>query len=106
MPVDTTKKETVKYTVVQHSAYGYQQKPGWEQGLETRRVSKVKDQQAIEKAGGLLLNTYGEAEDFAEQAMYPPGVEGLYPAAAGTFASLKIDGLAIYIPVRQTAVLG
>lgn len=45
--------------------------------------------------------SYAEAEVFSEQANYPEGAAGLYPQAEGDFSSATIDGLRIYIPLRQ-----
>jgi hypothetical protein len=89
------------WTVVQHSGYGYNHDPDFQQGLETRHVETRPEQDRIAKAGGLMFDSYTDAEDFADAAMYPPGYQGLMPRAAGTFSNLQIDGLAIYIPVRE-----
>lgn len=91
----------VKYTVVQHSAFGYKDDPQFEAGLETRRVTTQKAQRDVIKVGGLLFDGQHEAETFCDEAMYPVGVEGLIPAARGTFAALKVDSLAVYISVRE-----
>jgi hypothetical protein len=55
----------------------------------------------VEGVGGVLLDSYEDASDLAEQVNYPPETQGLYPAAKGTFAEQKIEGLAIYVPVRE-----
>jgi hypothetical protein len=90
-----------RYTVVQHSGYGYAEDPQFRQALETRRVSTAAEARKIERAGGLVLS-YEEAERFAEKAMYPPDAGNwLIPAAQGTFADLQVDGLAVYLPVRE-----
>lgn len=68
----------------------------------------------VENAGGVLFNSYKEAEDFCEHAMYPPGSEplnapfmaSLIPNAQGHFSPHTIDNLRIYIPVRETRVVG
>lgn len=91
------------WTVVQHSGFGYNGDPCFSAGLETRRCLPC-DQVIVTKVGGLLFDSPGAAEDFTEKAMYPPGAEGLIPAAAGTFSDKTVDQLRIYIPVR--AVVG
>lgn len=92
---------TLKYTMVQHSGYGYAKKPGFEHGVEVRMITTVAEVRKVEKAGGILFDSGAEAYAFEESASFPEGHEGLYPKAAGTFSSEKIDGLAIYIPVRE-----
>lgn len=89
----------MKYTVVQHSGYGYGNKEEWEHGLETRFVEKKSEIARIERAGGLLFDSYSEAEKFAEEAMWID--DTMEPKAQGTFSNLKIDDLAIYVPVRK-----
>jgi hypothetical protein len=107
----TTRKYGAKWTIVQHSGYGYAGKPGFEHAVETRMLATVAEQRRAKKAGGLLFDSWKEAEDFAEGANHPPDHEeialkgellsGLHPAAKGTFSKLLVDGLAIYIPVRE-----
>lgn len=91
---------TPKYVIVQHSGFGYSQKPGFEQGLEVRAVDKVADQRKITKIGGLLFDSHREADDytFDEKIVGP----GMYPNAKGTFADLTIDDLKVYIPPNET----
>lgn len=90
-----------QWTIVQHSAYGYGDDASFAQGLETREVRTAEDQKMVAEANGLLFNSYADADTFADKAMYPEGTSGLYPNAQGTFAGDEIDGLAIYVPVRQ-----
>lgn len=89
------------WTLVQHSGYGYANKPGFEHGLETRMIETKTQRKQIVKLGGVIFATYGQAEDAAETFMYPDGVEGMYPKAQGTFADFKVDGLRLYLPVRE-----
>lgn len=88
-----------KWTVVRHSAWAVGRNPQFERGLETRQVSTKGQQAMVIEAGGMLFDGYGQAEGFAEKAMYPSGTPGLIPAARGDFADRTIDGLQIYIPV-------
>ncbi|GAC1527423.1 MAG: hypothetical protein NVS3B1_17710 [Marmoricola sp.] len=90
----------MQYAIVQHSGYGYKGNRQFIGGLESRSVSAV-EARRVEKAGGLVFESYGAAEDFAEQAMYPEGYGGLIPNAKGSFSRVAIDGLAVYIPVRE-----
>ena len=85
------------HAVVQHSAFGYKSDPTFAHALETRTVTAAQGRKVL-AAGGRVFPTYTEAEDFAEQEHYPTGYEGFYPRASGTFVSLKIDGLAVYVP--------
>lgn len=92
-----------QYTLVQHSGFGYSGDPTFEQGLESRVVTPAQAKR-VSAAWGVLFPSYAEAEAAAESWQYPLGYEGLVPAARGTFAALKIDGLSVYQPVR--AVVG
>ena len=85
------------WTVVQHSAV-LTRHAEFVRGLETAIVDNAKDRNAIRKAGGLLFDTWVEADDYAEEEMFREVPEGLIPRAPGTFASHKIDGLAVYVP--------
>lgn len=92
------------YTLVQHSGFGYSDKPGFEQAVEIRSVDSVLDRNKVERARGVLIKSYPQIDKLEEQVNYPPGTEGLYPKAQGTFSEAMIDGLRIYIPVM--AVVG
>jgi hypothetical protein len=91
----------IKYTIVQHSAFGYKGDRQFERGVESRQVDIKVQQDRVIKAGGVLFDTYSEAEDFAMKAMYPEGYPGLTPRVEGTFSDKQVDGLRIYIPVRK-----
>ena len=93
-----------KWTVVQHSGYGYAQKPGFKQAVETRALSTVGEVRRVERSGGVVFDSYLLAEEFAEKANFPADYKGLYPKARGTFSSQMIDGLRIYQPVRTEPV--
>jgi len=82
-----------KYTVVQHSGYGYGNKAEWAGGLEPRRVHGA-DIEVVQRLGGKLFDSWREADNYAAIESGPD----IYPKAPGTFASLTIDGLAIYVP--------
>lgn len=85
-----------KYTVVQHSGYGYGGQQGFRQGLEPIGIGGA----AIERvagAGGLLFDTYAEAHEFAVKEAWPQGA-GLLPQAPGAYSSTQVAGLAVYIP--------
>lgn len=96
-----TREKYERWTVVQHSGYGYGLNPQFRAGLEVRQVSTRTIARAIEKLGGVLFDSWSAADDFAEMEMYST-VEGngLIPAAPGKFASLKVDELAVYIPAK------
>lgn len=91
----------MKWTVVQHSGYGYAGKPDFEHAVEAKGVSSKAEERRVEKAGGALFGSYEEATKFEETANYPPDVRGLVPHCKGTFSELDIDGLKIYVPVRE-----
>ena len=92
---------TEKWTLVQHSGYSYGHDPGFKAGLELRSVLRKAEQQKILKAGGLLFDSYQEAEEMSEKLMYPEGYDGIYPRFRGTFSEYQIDGSPVAIPVRE-----
>lgn len=97
-----TARTPVKWTVVQHSAWGYGRNGEFAHGLETKPVTTKIMQEGILKAGGVLFDDYNEAEDWAHREMYPEHVTGLIPQAPGRFADKHIQGLALYIPRERT----
>jgi hypothetical protein len=88
-----------KWTIVQHSGFGYGGKPGFEKAIETRQVSTLKEQTTVLKAGGLLFDDWKTADDYEND---PKVVgEGMYPRVPGTFSNHEIDGLKIYVPPKK-----
>lgn len=88
--------DRTKYALVQHSGVT----TGHAEFTHAVEQAAVTDAEAaqIEAAGGLVYDTYGDAEMACEETNYPPGVNGLVPAAKGTFSStLKVNGLPVYI---------
>lgn len=90
------------YTLVQHSGYGYADKPGFDKGLETREICTRAERNLVERVGGVVYEDYVQADEAAFELMYPPGnpPHMLYPCFQGTFSEKKIDGLRIAIPKR------
>jgi hypothetical protein len=88
-----------KWTIVQHSGFGYAGKETFRHATETRKLSNKTELKAVQKAGGLVFDSYAEAEDFSDRANYPIGYQGIVPNARGTFSVREIDGLAVYIPL-------
>lgn len=93
-----------KYTLVQHSGFGYAHKEAFRLAVESREVSG-KDIERVKKVGGVLFDTYGEAMDAEDRENYPPGVEGICPKVRGTFHHSVVDGLAIYLPDRKLGLV-
>ena len=94
------------WTVVQHSGYGYGGDPQFERGLEVRELGVhgepfARELGRVKTAGGLVFDSMADATGFEHRAPYPDGYEGLIPRAAGSFSDRTIDGLRIYVPVRQ-----
>ncbi len=89
-----------RWTVVQHSGYGYKGDPQFSRAVETRMLSNTAEVSRVEQAGGVIFEDYNSAEDFAEKANFPPEVTGIIPRVKGSFSKQEIDGLRIYIPVR------
>lgn len=99
MPPKGSKKKAARtrWTVVQHSGFGYGNKPGFEKALETRQLDTEADQQLVLKVGGKLFDSYTEATEYEENNVG----EGMLPQAPGTFSEEKVDGLRIYIPPTE-----
>lgn len=95
-----------KWTLVQHSGFGYAEKPGWELAVETRLITTDVELKRVESVGGYVFDSYGEADDQEFKSNYPKGSGDalMYPCVQGTFSDKELDGLRIYIPMR--AVIG
>lgn len=93
-----------KWTVVQHSGYGYKGNPQFKQAVESRQVMNLTELHRVERSGGVLFDGYLEAEEFAEKANYPDDNRGIIPRVKGTFSKNTIDDLQIYVPVRAEPI--
>lgn len=90
-----------KYTLVQHSGYGYGGKETFKKAVEVMHLDGPRDVALVSKYGGLIYNTYAEARRAEE---YLNGIDGKRPflSVPGTFlAPVKIDGLALYVPPKS-----
>jgi hypothetical protein len=90
------------WTIVQHSAFGYGGNPEFEHAIEVRELGQEepfkRELGRVLLAGGIVFDDYMNAIAFEHSEGYPPGTEGIIPAAPGRFAEEKIDGLAVYVP--------
>ncbi len=84
----------MKYTLVQHSGYGYAGKEGFKQGLEIRSVHTKKDESIVRKAGGVLFDSYRLIDQLSDRLTESTS---LYPNYRGTFSDVKLDDLRIAI---------
>lgn len=92
----------MKWTLVQHSGYGYAGDEQFKHAVETRMLTKRQEIVAVEKAGGLLFDSYLDACAAEERENYPDDVQGLIPRASGRMSAKRlIDGLPIYVPVEN-----
>jgi hypothetical protein len=80
-----------KYTLVQHSGYGYGGKPAFSRALEQRHVPDARTEREILKRGG-FIGTYEECDEI---------VDKVFLNAKGEFSDYMIDDLRLYIPVRE-----
>lgn len=92
-----------KWTLVQHSAFGYQEKPGWEHAVESHMITNEAELKRVERVGGFVFDSYDEADKQEYKSNYPDGAgETLtYPQVQGTFSDQMVDDLKIYIPKRE-----
>jgi hypothetical protein len=95
-----TKFDT-KWTLVQHSGFGYARKPGFQSAVEERSLETEAAVERVRTAGGLVFEKYSDASDRADQENYPSN-SGIYPHARGTFSRTKVDGLRIYVPASAS----
>ena len=98
LPREVTTPRNYGWTIVQHSGYGYGSNPQFRSGLETRRITTKRQLNQIIGIGGLVFDEYTKAEAETMRLMYPVGYTGLIPIARGSFVSLQIDGLHLYVP--------
>jgi hypothetical protein len=84
------------WTLTQHSAAPG--KPGFARAVQLTPVTTETDRARVARAGGLLLATYEEADARELAENYPPGVRGLYPRCAGSFAAARVGGRPVYRP--------
>jgi hypothetical protein len=87
------------WTLVQHSGFGYSGNPQFRRGLQAARVKSNRDRKSVEQAGGMFFTDYMAAENYGQKVSYPTGYTGMIPLAPGQFSPMKLDGLAIYVPV-------
>lgn len=92
-----SKKAVQKWTLVQHSGFGYSKKPAFQMAVEIREI-EGRSVERVTKAGGVVFDSYDDAIVSEDMENYPPGVVGLAPRARGTFSNREVDGLAIYKP--------
>ena len=99
-----------KWTLVQHSAFGYQEKPGWEKAVETRQITTSVELDRVQSVGGFVFDSYDEADSQEYKSNYPKGAGEFptltYPEVLGTFSHKEIDDLKIYIPKTEVKVIG
>ena len=90
-----------KFTIVQHSAMAYKGDTDFRHGLEEYFIRTKREENKVLKAGGIIFDSYIEASDFCMKAMYPNESDGLIPEAKGIFSESDLNGLKIYIPIRE-----
>jgi hypothetical protein len=93
-----SRTKVLGYTLAQHSGFARGRKGDFRNAVEHVSITTQEDLKRVKKAGGIVVDTYEEAEQAEMAANYPPGVKGLIPQCKGTFASAVIDGLRIYVP--------
>lgn len=92
-----------KWTLVQHSAYGYKGDGMFRRAVEERQLESQREVNRVLKAGGLIFDDYGAASDRAEVENYPdPEHMGLIPRCPGVFHRDAVDGLHIYLPADSS----
>lgn len=101
------KAKSFGWTLVQHSGYGYAEKPGFMQALEIRSLANRAERNLVERVGGVVFEDYGSARDAEEALNYPHEFKtpaDIYPRFEGTFSPKMIDGLRIALPLNKEAM--
>ena len=96
------KKADIKYTLVQHSAFGYKGDRTFARAVEERMLHSQIEIDRVKKAGGLVFDHYPSDEEY--DVNYPEGTNGLVPQVRGTFSDRLIDGLRIYVPAASEKI--
>lgn len=91
------------FTLVQHSGFGLAGNPQFQHAVEEACLTTRREVDRVRKAGGVLLASYVEACNRAEQENYPPWFKGLVPRVAGRFARARVGGLRVYLPFPPNA---
>lgn len=91
-----------KWTLVQHSGFGYGRNPQFRKAVEIYGLGKEGLVQRVEKAGGIVVDDYDEVSNLEYEENYPEDVEGLVPQARGSFSNKTVGGLRIYILENTT----
>jgi hypothetical protein len=93
-----------KYTIVQHSGVQGFDVALWEHAVQSVGLSGAREESHVRLVGGVVFDSYLEAETYAEEQNYPDdGYTGLICRAPGTFSLTKIGGLRVYIPAKVDA---
>ena len=90
----------MKYTLVQHTGWSVGGNPQFQRAVEELAVDG-RQAKAVERAGGVVFDSYGAAADAQYKENYPPEVGGLIPGVRGKFSARKIEGSRIYIPAVE-----
>lgn len=85
----------MKYTLVRHSGYPVGGNPQFEYATEEEAVG-ASELAAVNRAGGVIYNSYVEAHNASFNANYPPEIEGLIPRCKGTF--VKVGRFDLFVP--------
>lgn len=88
-----------RYTLVRHSGYGYGRNPSFAFGVEPRSVNG-NEAKSVRAAGGLLFDSYREADERAEAEMYYGAPDSLLPRVRGSFSEVRFGGLQVYVPLE------
>ena len=89
------------YTLVQHSGYVVARKPDFKHAVEYLHLNSTQKINRVRSVGGVLVQSFAEADEMEEAHNYPEGHEGLVPRVLGSFSKKAIDGSPIYIPPTE-----
>ena len=96
------KESIMKFTLVQHSGYGYGGKLEFVRAVQIQTLVQKRLVEQVLKAGGVVFDSMLEADEREYAENYPDReYGGLIPHVLGRFSDKKIDGLRIYIPARK-----
>ena len=95
----------MKYTLVQHTGWVRGEDWAFKHAVEEMAVPDARTAKQVQKAGGVLFDSYEAAYDAAERVNYQPDNTTLLPKAPGTFARVKIEDCPVYVPASTTVLV-
>jgi hypothetical protein len=82
---------------------GYKNDLTFQRGLQLMGVTESEAAKVL-KARGKVFDDYISADNYCQEEMYPPEVQGMVPRAPGSFSRTTVQGLRVYVPQTPTSL--